>query len=209
MYKRLTTNQISEIKKLRRMGFSLPEISSKLGIGRGTAFRHIKGVDILRKYKPIWLAKRKGSIKRKIEADRIATFKAKKEISTLNNKEKLILLSSLYWAEGAKKDFNLTNSDPLMIRVFVDGMRQIFNVDESRFKLNIRIYEDMDVKLCVRYWLKITNLSSDNISSVNILKGKKVGKLQYGLCRVRITKAGDMLKYMVAVRNRVSEIMSL
>ena len=37
-----------------------------------------------------------------------------------------LIAASLYWAEGAKKDFSLTNSDPEMIRVFVMILRKIF-----------------------------------------------------------------------------------
>jgi restriction system protein len=42
--------------------------------------------------------------------------------------------------------------------------------------------------------------------NVNVLRGKKKGKLKYGMCRVRILKGGDMLKYMRALNNRIVNI---
>jgi len=39
--------------------------------------------------------------------------------------------------------------------------------------------------------------------SVNVLDGKKNGKLIYGMCRIRITKGADVLKYIKALKNRV------
>jgi hypothetical protein len=41
--------------------------------------------------------------------------------------------------------------------------------------------------------------------NVNILKGKKSGKCPFGMCRVRVKKGGNMLKYIKALKNIVIE----
>jgi len=191
---------------MRSHGFSLPEISLKLRVGQGTVWRHIQGVKISDKYKNIWLEKRKPSIRRKNEALKRAEMLANGTISDLSEKEKLLILASLYWAEGAKADFNLTNTDPDLINIFVKGLCNSLEISRDRLRLNVRIYEDMDREKCLKFWFRVTGLSSENLSSVNVLFGKKSGKLKYGMCRVRVTKGGDMLKYLVALRHKIVEI---
>lgn len=205
MAKRLSFQQIDQIKKLRSFGFSLPEISKKLNIGQGTVWRHIQGIKILDKYKKVWSEKRKPSIRRKMLAVNSANAKAQRVITNLSIKEKLLVLASLYWAEGAKIDFNLTNSDPALVRVFIQSLKDVLKIPNSRLKLNIRIYEDLDKEKCINFWLQNTGLARSNLSSVNTLSGKKTGKLEYGMCRVRVIKGGDMLKYMVAVRHEIAK----
>jgi len=74
---------VRSMKKLRSLGWSLPEIHKKYKVGYGTVYRHIKEVQILPKYRKIWLEKRKGSVKRKIIAEKEARSRA---IKTIKNK---------------------------------------------------------------------------------------------------------------------------
>ncbi|MBU6431339.1 hypothetical protein KGQ29_03120 [Patescibacteria group bacterium] len=112
-------------------------------------------------------------------------------------------MSALYWSEGNKKDFNLINSDPDLIKVFVKGLRGLFGVSPDRFRISIRIYEDLDKVKCLNFWSRITKVPVQKFVSVNVLKGKKKGKLDNGMCRVRVEKAGSLLKYMLAIRDEV------
>jgi len=200
---KLPQRKISKIKKLRRMGWSLPEIKNKIGVGYGTVYRYIKDAPILLEYRKEWLGKRGGSTKRKRILEEKAKKEAKQTIISLSKKEKIIFVSALYWGEGNKKDFNLINSDPDLVKIFVKGLRDLFDISSDRLKISIRIYEDLDEKKCLNFWSKITEVPTEKFVSVNVLKGKKKGKLNYGMCRVRVEKAGNMLKYMLAIRNEI------
>lgn len=57
----------------------------------------------------------------------------------------------------------------------------------------------------IRYWAQIIGIPSNRILNVNILKGKKRGKLQYGMCRVRVTKGGNYLKLLQSVAKVITE----
>jgi hypothetical protein len=203
--RRLTEEVKSEIKKLRSQGWSLPELRRKFGIGNGTVMRYIQGVEILPEYKDFWLQKRKSSVNRKVLAENKAYNKALKTITSLKDKERELILASLYWGEGGKGDFNLTNTDPDLIRVFVKGLTEIYNIPVSKIRLSLRLYEDLDRDKCIDYWSQITGVPKENYRSVNVLVGKKLGKLMYGMCRLRIEKGGDMLKYLKALRRRIIE----
>ena len=198
---------IKTIKELRSRGFSLPEIYKKTGVGYGSVFRHIKNVEILPEYKSLWAGKRKSSVKRKLDAEVKAISLAEKTISNLSDKDKAIIFASLYWAEGNKKDFNFTNTDPEMIRVFTNILRCL-DIPKERLRVTIRIYEDLNKEKCIDYWAKIVGIPPSKIVNVNIIKGKKIGKLKYGMCRIRIVKGGNMLKYAVALRNQVIKLLN-
>lgn len=206
MPKLIPKEKIKKIKLLRQKGYSLPEIKKEVQVGHGSVFRYIQGVEILPEYKQIWHSKRGGSLKRMKIAEKKAGEKAESFFPSLNLKEKAIFLAALYWGEGTKKDFSFSNSDPKMIKVFVRGLKEVFNIDKNRLRVSVRIYKDLDRNRSLDFWSKITGISAKRFMNVNILDGKKKGKLLYGMCRVRIIKGGDVLKYVLALKNRVVDL---
>ena len=206
MPKYISKINIEKVKLLRSQGWSLPEIYREVKIGYGSVSKYIQGVEILPQYKQLWLNKRKGSVVRMEKAEKEAYEKAKESVISLNKKEKLLLLAALYWGEGGKTDFNFTNSDPKMVGVFVSGLRDVLGIEQKEIRASIRIYEDLDKTACLEHWAKITNIPTKEFVNVDVLKGKKSGKLKYGLCRIRVRKGGNMLKYLLALNKRVSEI---
>lgn len=197
---------IQKIKRLRHRGWSLPEIKRETGVGQGTVFRYIQGVEISPKHKKFWMGKRGGSIKRKRLAQQKAKVQAKQTITYLSEKEKLIFLSALYWGEGTKAEFGLSNTDPELIHVFVKGLQNVLGIKKERLAASIRIYEDLDRQKCLQFWSKITGIPVNSFVNVNVLKGKKKGKLPYGMCRIRVKKGGDVLKYIQALKTRTVEL---
>jgi len=133
-----------------------------------------------------------------------AEEKALDTIRTLSDKEKIIFLSALYWGEGNKKDFNLMNSAPRLIKVFITGLHTVFDISPDRLRISIRLYEDLDRVTCLHYWSQVTGIRVADFISVDTIKGKKKGKLKYGMCRVRISKGGDMLKYIQSLYKQIS-----
>lgn len=201
--KRLSIQVIQKIKQLRSKGYSLPELSKILGISKTTAFRYIKDVKILPEFRSNWLGKRGGSKKIKLLKEEKAIQEAEKLFDKLSYKEKLLFISALYWAEGSKKDFGLSNTDYRLIKVFVNGLREVFKIDDNRIRVSVRIYEDLDKNKCLNFWSNIVGMPTEKFTSVNILSGKKKGKLEYGMCRVRVSKGGDLLKKINGI-NRVA-----
>lgn len=154
------------------------------------------------------MGKRGGSKKRKLLKLKHAFDEGRKTIGKLSYKEKLLFLSALYWAEGTKKDFALSNTDPDLIRVFVCLVKEILGVNDDRFRISIRLYEDLDQNKSLSFWSKVVNMPKEKFVNINILPGKKNGKLQYGMCRVRITNGGDLLKRIMGVNKAVVELFS-
>ncbi len=186
------------------MGYSVPEIARMTKFPKTTVYNHIKNVKMPEDIFKEWKAKRGGSKIIKILKEKQALNSAKKLIKTLSNKERLLFMSALYWAEGNKKDFMLSNTDPYLIRFYVDSLRKIFGIKNEDLKISIRVYEDINTDDALKFWSKLINLPQDSFQNIYILHGKKQGKLKYGMCRVRVAKGGDYLKQVTAIYKTVA-----
>lgn len=205
MPKLISSEIISNIIQLRKRGFSLTELKSKFpNVGYGTIFRYIKDVDILPEFKALWLSKRNGSVRRMNKNLQVAEEKAKNILENLSDKEKLLFLAGIYWAEGSKAELCFTNTDPEMVKLYVKGLTNYLGISKDRIKPSIRIFEDLNARKCLNYWSKTTGIPKSQFKGITVLSGKKVGKHEYGMCRIRVEKGGDMLKCLVALRKRVS-----
>jgi hypothetical protein len=206
--KKVSLSEEKEIKELRSHGYSIIEIGKKLNRPKTTVFRYIQGIGVLPEYFKNWAGKRGGSKKRKALKEAESLKEAQKLIQELSYKEKFILLSALYWGEGSKKSFGLSNTDPNLIRVFLKCLKDLFEVNATSLRVSIRIYEDLDRQKCLNFWSKVTGVQKKSFVSVNILKGKKKGKLKYGMCRIRVKKGGDFLKRIIGINKVVADLMS-
>ncbi|MBI4096103.1 MAG: helix-turn-helix domain-containing protein [Candidatus Levybacteria bacterium] len=204
--RKVTLDEIRKIKLLRSQGYSIIEIGNKLKRPKTTIFRYVRGVKILPEFLKNWAGKRGGSRKRKILKEIKSLKEAKDLIRELSYKEKFILLSALYWGEGSKRDFGLSNTDPNLIRVFIGCLKDVFKIDKTKLRVSIRIYEDINKEKCLKFWSSVTGVRKENFVNVNILAGKKKGKLEYGMCRVRVTKGGDFLKMIKSINKVVADL---
>lgn len=204
---KISKKEIHQIITLRRHGHSLPEIQKVVKRGNSTISKYLKDVKILPKYHASWRIKQGGSRKRMLNEWKLAKEKANKIITHIDKLDKIIIASCLYWGEGAKRDFSLSNTDPALIKVFTKCLEE-FGIDKKNFRVTIRIYEDLQKDGAIKYWAKIIGIPRKQILNVNVLKGKKHGKLKYGMCRIRITKGGPHLKLIQSIIELIKVKMS-
>ena len=133
------------------------EIARNLGVGHGKVYYWFKKYNIER---------RNGSesayLKQNPNGD---PFKIKR---TLGNREKRLLLIGLmlYWAEGNKKNktaVQLGNLDYRMLKVFLNFLRQICRVDESRVTLYVRVHKNFSPSRAKKYWVKTLQMSEERV----------------------------------------------
>ena len=189
-YSNLSGEERNNLIKLRKTGNSISEIATKLGRSKSTVSRYVKGVSVLSRYKESWASKRGGSAIRADERRKNTLIMARKFLQIPEKKDSLLIASCLYWGEGNKSEFGFTNSDPLMIKTLILCLTNL-GLDKARLKVSIRIYEDINISEAKLYWAKVVGMSKKRIGSVNILSGKKKGKLPNGMCRIRIERGND------------------
>lgn len=183
--------------KLRTDGLSIIEISKRIGRGYGTVHRLTRHIRTVRKNI------RYGSVTRSLEAWKSAKIKARNLlIDNPTLASKIYFLAGLYWGEGDKREVGLINSDPDLIRCFVDCL-VLLGISKSEIKLSLRLFEDLDCNECVDYWSRKLSIDQSIITISEILVGNKKGKLKYGMCRIRVAKSGQYFKLIMSL---ISEI---
>ena len=195
-----------KITDLRQTGHSIPEIHRLLNVPKSTCSRYCRKVEILPEFKSRWLERKNASKIISEKAWKIAQDLSANLISDLSHKELKILGAALYWAEGAKRQFNFINSDPDMIRLFIYILINAYGVSIDSIKISLRLFEDISIPDAIKFWSKTTGIELNNKIELNIIKGSKKGKLPYGMCRIRVKKGGLLLKTMFAINKRVMTI---
>lgn len=131
-------------------------------------------------------------------------YKGRKMISSLSQKELLILGAALYWGEGYKKAIytkgrrrtyhpvSLSNSDPKLVQIFLKFLRDCFLIKDQDIQIGVRIYEHMNTEETIHFWQKVTQLPSSNFQKVyygvSISSERKRGfnRLPHGTVQIRV-----------------------
>ena len=196
---------VHKIIKLRKTGHSLPEIKLIVGHSGATVFKYTRGIKVLSKFRDSWRGKWGGSSRRSLRRWEDSRKMAEQlMILPLKKRDLLLILACLYWGEGTKKELNLINSDPKLISTFVFCL-QTLGIQRKDLKITVRIYEDINRSQAIRYWADVLNISKNKIMGVNILGGKKKGKLPYGMCRVRVKKSAVHFKLIMSMIELISK----
>lgn len=70
---------------------------------------------------------------------------------------------------------------------------------------SVRIYNDVDQNNTIEYWSNILNLKKDQFFNVEVIKGKKKGKLEFGMRRLRVEKSSKEFKLLMSLINVVKD----
>ena len=115
-----------------------------------------------------------------------------KEILSESEQKLKIAAVMLYWGEGYKtgqaKGIDFANSDPEMVMFFVNFLRLICRVNESRFRIYLYCYSNQDSKKLISFWSRKLHVSKKQFIKPYIKESadkKSKNKMQYGLVHVR------------------------
>ncbi len=164
-------------RRLRKKGFSLKEISEELGIAKSTASKWLAYIKLESKARK---RLKERQILGQYKAQQIKKAKRKKLLSQYQKKaygqlslirldQKLFKLLSalLFWCEGgknAKSHVEFINSDPVMIKVFVNLLRSAFNLDERKFRVLMHLHEYHNEEKQKEFWSKITKIPKNQFT---------------------------------------------
>lgn len=196
-----------KVRAFRRSGKTYTEIREhiRIDIPKSTLATWCRGVKLPKEYKEkirklseknLQIA-RKSSVKSKeiMRSTLIQEFNAENKNLLLLYKNDItvrkIVLATLYLAEGSKSprgSLMFGNSDPQIVRTFVDLMRECYKIDESKFRCTIQCRADQDIELLQNFWSSIIRIPLRQFYGARVDKrtvGKKSRKLNYkGVCRI-------------------------
>lgn len=96
----------------------------------------------------------------------------------------------LYWAEGYKagRTVDFVNSDPRMVKIFVDCLRIIYQVTESRFSVQLYCYVNQEPNNLIDFWSELTGIPKKQFIKPYVrkdFKSEKSGKMLKGVVHIR------------------------
>ena len=183
--KKLSDTVHGRLVVLRKQGKSIPEISRETGVAKTTVLRHIRGVKVPEEFRAI-LREKQGGAKVRAQGLRKNILKDTTDyISAISERDLFFLLVGLYWGEGAKRDFSVINSDPFLIKTFLLGLQSI-GIPHERLSFALRVHSNISISKAKRFWSQVTGLAESTLPKIEVIEGKKKGKLPYGMCRVRV-----------------------
>jgi len=186
---------VKQVQGLYKSGFSVTDISNKLGISSSNVSR--------------WCRKAaEGDLDRKPSAQdkrRQLWFDFDKiNMEKLDVKKCRELVSILYWCEGAKYpstgELAFTSSDGEMQRVFIKLLRKAYpeEIDESKFRVVLQIPATYNIEEIREYWSKLLNISITQFYKPYITKtqGNRFRNTYKGTCGLRYHDYRILLRIM-------------
>lgn len=174
---------INKVKSLYyKQGLSIYDVGEKLGVGAWQIIKVMKKHNMPRRTPA--------------ETNRLKFLKSPKSYQskgTLTNLEKQLKIAGLmlYWAEGVKaynSTVDFANSDPKMIKLFLQFLRLIYQVNESKLRVLLYCYSNQNVNKLVQYWGRITKISHKQFIKPYVrsdYKNCKTNKMPFGLIHIR------------------------
>lgn len=195
---KLSDSKIKRIIGLRKSGHSYLEIKNLVGCGYGTVFRYCENIKLSSKARKIISFKQGGSKQRsKFEWD-AAKVLAKNILGDISKRDVILLLVGIYWGEGTKRELNIMNGDPRLLKIFLISMREL-GVLENDFIFSVRLFGIESRAKSLDYWSKNLNISKKLIKVGEIVQSNSSDRLPYGMCRIRVRKGGKYFKLIMSM----------
>lgn len=122
----------------------------------------------------------------------------------------------IWWAEGTKSrrdkrwknavsyPIEVTNTNSVMISIFLDFLRKDLSIPEDKIRVQIQIHEGDDKLLLEKYWSEVTGINLERFNKTIVRPvGKKPGKSK-GTCKIRFADKGTY----IYLQNMLTEILT-
>lgn len=95
-----------------------------------------------------------------------------------------LICAILYWGEGEKSESAIafTNSDPIMVKLFINLFKKSFNTQKQKFRAFLHLHNYHNRKKQLEYWAKITGIPNTSIKVYNKTSVHKTIKPGYQGC---------------------------
>ncbi|MFZ1720474.1 MAG: hypothetical protein WAU28_03940 [Candidatus Moraniibacteriota bacterium] len=221
------SEQQKEARRLRTEGMSIKDISRILRVSKSSASLWCRDIELttgqiqkLHEKMVVggYAGRMKGAhVQKERKEARIEYHyqKARKEITQLKNRELLFVGLGIYWGEGGKVNsggVRMFNSDPLIVKFMMRWFREIFDIPDDRFYMNITINEIHENRLedVVEYWSKVTAVPLNQFRKPVLIrvKNKKIYENHFehhGTLCIRMTQSTDLLYRIKGLLRALSE----
>jgi len=173
---------VKQVRKYRRKGYSLRALEKKFKVPNTTISRWVRDIE---SDDPNF--KRARAKERAYKAE----FSYLSRNIKVNKESAKVLTSLLYWCEGSKHpavDFvAFSNSDPGLVKTFLQLFRTGFNPEESKIRAHLQVHTTHKYNDIVNYWSGLLNIPVNHFYKPTITKPtRRMKRRNYcGTCTVR------------------------
>lgn len=201
---------------MRKKGLTYSAILEKVPVAKSTLALWFKSVKLsVPQYQKLTEAKRLSSIRggvvkrqQRIKRSEEIISEAEKQIGKISEREKWLIGTVIYWAEGSKeKDWMpgssmaFTNMDPYMIQTFLKWLT-FCKVKKNDIYLDLYVHENHKSRLeeIKHYWAKVTSFPVSKFTHVYWKKNKvgtkrkNVGLKYFGIIKIRVRQSSTLLR---------------
>ncbi len=128
-------------------------------------------------------------------------------VGKLSRRDLFIAGLALYWGEGYKglsQELGFTNSDPVMIRFFIEWLWRVYKVSPDKLILRVSINGShlSRVVEVERYWSRLTRVPLNQFTKTSLIKTahKRVygnESVHYGTLRVKVRSGTDLRRQIL------------
>jgi hypothetical protein len=124
----------------------------------------------------------------------------------------------LWWAEGTKSrrdkrwqnarnyPVEVTNTNPAIIQIILNFLREDIGIDENRMHMQLQIHEGDDQEDLEQYWSNITGIPSNRFNKTIVRPaGNKIGKSK-GTCKIRFVDKETYLKMEILLQKVLRDL---
>lgn len=213
---------------LRKEGYSYSEILKQIPVAKSTLSLWLRSVGLSKRQQQRLTQKKLEAIsrgaKRKRE-QRIALINkiyqdTEEDVKRITKRELWLMGIMLYWAEGAKqKEHNVSqaikfsNSDPKIIRIFLNWLDTILNIKKEDIKFRICLHETAfnKLKAVQKYWSETTGFPIDKFQKLDWKKNKintkrkNTGDNYFGLLNIYVARSTNLNRKIESWAKRIYE----
>ncbi len=207
-----------EMRTKYQMGYSA--IAKEVAVSKGTLSRWLKDLPlsperILELRREAW---GRGEASRELFRQTMRKRQQKREESVYRQQRKYLGRLSrqslfvaglmLYLAEGDKKDkyhIGLANTDPKVIKFFLWWLTEFLQVKKSDIRIQLHLYESMDLSRERRFWTKLTMLPNKQFYKEQV-RPLRPGSFSYpesfrhGTCKIYLNGIEPTSRLMLSIR---------
>lgn len=202
---------------LRKQEMSYSQIKKKLKVSKSTLSLWLRDYPLskkrireLRDWNEQRIEKYRETMRKKRE-ERLKQFykKQKKLVFPLTKRESFLVGLFLYWGEGSKTQptmLSISNTDPSVIKFFITWSAKSLEIPKEKIKIQLHLYEDMDIKKEMQFWSKTLNVPLNQFTKPYIKKTSSIrinhkGGFGHGTCNARIGNARISEKILMTIRS--------
>ncbi|MEK7148973.1 MAG: hypothetical protein AAB796_01045, partial [Patescibacteria group bacterium] len=104
--------------------------------------------------------------------------------------------------KNPKNPVRVTNTDPHMLRIFREFLKQICKLPDEKIKAHLTLYPDLREHVCKKFWASLIGIKLGYFNKTQYIQGRhKTKRLHSGICTITVSSRQLKEKMLVWIRN--------